>query len=189
MKVERSLLHRLFYPQVPLVLAAQFGTRVSAMPVVSYSSVSDSPPLLAVSCNPRSYTCKLALKAKCFSLSILDSDQSDALALLATTSGAKLKDKLAAAGLSHKTGEALKVPVVVGAEATIECSLKSRRPIGDHLLLVGQVRASYASEAFSDSWDFQKYSPILYTGWQEGLTTYPIGRGQSADSSRARRET
>jgi flavin reductase (DIM6/NTAB) family NADH-FMN oxidoreductase RutF len=173
MKVEDSLVHRLFYPQVPLVLSAQFGARVSAMPVVSYASISDKPPLIAVACSPRGYTCKLSLKARAFSLSILDRTQSNAVALLATLSGAKVKDKLREAGLSHVNGKILKVPVIERSVATLECKLRDSSRHGDHLLLVGTVRAAYASEAFTEFWDFGRYRPVLYAGWREGLTTYP----------------
>jgi flavin reductase (DIM6/NTAB) family NADH-FMN oxidoreductase RutF len=173
MKVEDSLIHRLFYPQVPLVLAAQFGGRVSAMPVVSYASVSDKPPMIAVACSPRGYTCKLTLKARAFSLSILDRTQTNAVARLATLSGAKVKDKLKEAGLSHVDGKILSVPVIERSVATLECRLRESSRHGDHLLLVGTVKAAYASEAFAEFWDFGRYRPLLYAGWREGLTTYP----------------
>jgi flavin reductase (DIM6/NTAB) family NADH-FMN oxidoreductase RutF len=172
LKVDPSLIHRLFYPQVPLVMAAQFRGRVSAMPVASYASISDTPPLVAVACNPRGFTCKLALNAGSFSLSVLDRNQAGAISLLATLSGAKAKDKLADAGLKHGIGVKAKVPVIEAALATMECKLQSKKKLGDHLLLVARVEAAYASGAFADFWDFSKYRPLLYTGWRGGLTTY-----------------
>jgi flavin reductase (DIM6/NTAB) family NADH-FMN oxidoreductase RutF len=173
LKVEPSLIHRLFYPQVPLVMACQYGGRVSAMPVVSYASVSDSPPMVAVACNPVGFTCKLAQRAGSFSLSLLDRGGLKALARLATVSGAKVEDKLADAGLGHEPGTALRVPVIRGSHATLECELKFTRRTGDHLLLVAEVRAARSTGAFTDSWDYAQYKPILYTGWKDGMTTYP----------------
>jgi len=173
MKVDPSLIHRLFYPQVPAVLSAMSGKRISAMPVVSYISVSDSPPMVAVSSVPSHYTCKLVVEAGCFSLCILDRDQAGAIARLASVSGAKVEDKLADAGLRYTTGEKLKVPVIHGSAATLECSLTAKRRFGDHLLLVGEVEAARATGAFDKFWDFARYRPLLYTGWREGLTTLP----------------
>ena len=173
MKVDPSLIHRLFYPQVPLVMSAQSLGRVSAMPVVSYASVSEAPPLVAVACDPGGFTCKLALKARAFSLSVIDRSRADSLSSLATIHGADAKDKLADAGLKHTTGKKLKVPVLEAALATMECRLVSRQKLGDHLLLVGRVEAAYAAGAFTDFWDFSKYRPVLYTGWRDGLSTYP----------------
>jgi flavin reductase (DIM6/NTAB) family NADH-FMN oxidoreductase RutF len=175
MRVDPKLIHRLFYPQVAAVLSAEFKGKVSAMPVVSYASVSDSPPLVAVACNPNGFTCKLAVKAKAFSLSMLDRAHLGAVETLATTSGAKVKDKLKAAGLDHGSGDRLPVPVIKGAEATLQCSLKSKVRLGDHVLLVGRVEAAYSKGAFSEFWDFRRYRPILYTGWKDRMTTYPDG--------------
>lgn len=173
LKVDPSLIHRLFYPQVPLVMAAMSGGRVSAMPVVSYASVSDSPPLVAVACNPGGFTCKLALKAGSFSLSVLGRNRADVVSHLATTSGSKVKDKLADSGLKHAEGKKLKVPVLEDAVATLECRLISKRRLGDHLLLVGRVEEAHAGDAFKEFWDFSRYRPLLYAGWRGGLTTYP----------------
>jgi flavin reductase (DIM6/NTAB) family NADH-FMN oxidoreductase RutF len=173
LKVDPSLVHRLFYPQVPLVMAVRYGGRISAMPVVSYASVSDSPAMVAVSCNPRGFTSKLALKAGSFSLSVLGREQLDAFARLATLSGAKEKDKLAAAGLEHSPGAELDVPVIKGSFATLECRLGFTKKTGDHLLLIAEVIASQAVRSFTDFWDYSRYRPVLYTGWKGGMTLYP----------------
>lgn len=173
MEVDPSLVHRLFYPQVPLVMAAEFRGRVSAMPVVSYALVSDRPPMIVVACKPEGFTCKLAAEARAFSLSLLDRRRLGAFARLSTVSGSKVKDKLADAGLDHAPGTKLKVPAIRDSFATLECRLKSTRKTGDHLLLLAQVEGVYASGAFSDFWDFSRYKPLLYTGWREGMTTYP----------------
>jgi flavin reductase (DIM6/NTAB) family NADH-FMN oxidoreductase RutF len=180
MNVEPSMIHRLFYPQVPLIMSCQHRGRVSAMPVVSYASVSGSPPMVAVACNPRGFTCKLTLKAKAFSLSVLDEVYGPAVSKLATTSGAKVKDKLAAADLTHRAGKVLDVPVIEGAEGTLECELSSSSKVGDHVLLMGTVRAAYTSRAFTDSWDFSRYRPILYAGWKDGLTTFSQETGKAS---------
>jgi flavin reductase (DIM6/NTAB) family NADH-FMN oxidoreductase RutF len=142
------------------------------MPVVSYASVSALPPLIVVACDPAAYTLKLVLACRAFSLCLLDRHQVQAMERLATTSGRDIADKLSEAGLDHTTGKKLKVPVIRGAEATLECQLHSKRRLGDHILLVGLVKACYASGKFSDFWDFKAYRPVLYTGWRGGMTTY-----------------
>jgi flavin reductase (DIM6/NTAB) family NADH-FMN oxidoreductase RutF len=157
-------------------MAAQSGGRVSAMPVVSYLSVSDKPPMVGVACMPRGFTCKLALGARAFSLSVLDKAHAGAMAKLATVSGAKVKDKLAEVGLAQVQGTKAGAPVLKDAVATVECTLRSSLKMGDHLLLIGRVVAAHASDAFSDSWDYAKYSPILYAGWKGGLSLYSTPR-------------
>ncbi|MDG6954550.1 MAG: flavin reductase family protein [Nitrososphaerota archaeon] len=173
MKVDPSLIHRLFYPQVPLVMAARHGGRVSAMPVVSYLVASENPPMVGVACAPKGFTCRLALKAGSFSLSVLDRSRRDAVSRLATTSGAEVEDKLSEVGLKYEAGKRVNAPVLRDALATLECTLKSSKRAGDHLLLLGSVESASASDAFTDRWDYARYRPILYTGWTEGLTLFP----------------
>ncbi len=142
------------------------------MPVVSYASVSVSPPLISVACEPASYTLKLTLSSRAFSLCLVDRSRIQAMERLASKSGRGVEDKLADCGLSHTIGAQLDVPVIEGADATLECQLHSRRRLGDHVLIVGIVKACYASDKFNDFWDFKRYRPVLYTGWRAGLTTY-----------------
>lgn len=175
MNIDPKLIHRLFYPQVPMILSTLHRGRVSAMPVVSYASVSVSPPLVAVACGKLSFTALLILKSKSFSLSVLDSSRLQAFEFLASKSGAQFKDKLSAAGLAHRKGVKLAVPVIDGAQATLECKLEKKISLGDHSVFVGSVKAARAVDSFSDSWDFSRYNPILYTGWKDGMTTLPGG--------------
>lgn len=142
------------------------------MPVVSYSSVSDSPPMVSVACSPKAFTCKLAVRAGAFSLSVLERSLAENVSLLATLSGAKLGDKIVAAGLSHKTAQKLNVPVLDQALATLECRVRTKRKTGDHLLLVATVEGASAADSFEGFWDYGRYKPLLYTGWRDGLTTY-----------------
>ncbi len=145
------------------------------MPVVSYAFVSVSPPLIVVACDPEGHTYKLASASRAFSLCLLDRRHIGAVERLASQSGRKHRDKLADAGLTHVRGTALDVPVVKASAASMECSLQSKRRVGDHVLLVGRVVACRASEDFSDFWKFRKYRPILYTGWRGGMTEYGEG--------------
>jgi flavin reductase (DIM6/NTAB) family NADH-FMN oxidoreductase RutF len=172
LEVDLKLIHRLFYPQVPAVLSTSHRGRTGAMPVVSYASVSDSPPLVAIACNPDTFTCKLALKSRAFSLSMVPHSELKAVERLAKVRGSSVKDKLVAVGLPHHRGAKLPVPVLEGAEATLECKVSRTVKTGDHLLVIGQVVAAHATASFRDFWDFSRYSPILYTGWKDGMTTY-----------------
>ncbi len=175
MRVDPKLIHRLFYPQVPAVLSAQHRGRVSAMPVVSYLSVSTRPPVVAVGCDPASFTLRLASTGRAFSLSLLDRSHLKAVERLASTSGRGVQDKLAEAGIAYTAGRKVEAPVIEGAEATLECTLHSRRRVGDHVLLFGLVKTCYAKRTFAEFWDFTRYEPILYTGWRDGMSTYPGG--------------
>lgn len=170
--VDPSVVHRLFYPGVPALLCSSSARDVSAMPVVSYASVSAEPPLVGIACAPRSFTLKLAVASGEFTLCFLDKSRADALTFLATHSGRAFPDKLAAAGLPHRRGSKVGAPVVSDSAAVVECSVSSHRRLGDHILLVGRVEAASASGDFHGYWRFRRYAPILYTGWQGRFSTY-----------------
>jgi flavin reductase (DIM6/NTAB) family NADH-FMN oxidoreductase RutF len=165
--VDTSKVYRLLYPAVPAILACSDRSLVYGMPVVSVISLSNSPPLIGVASSPEHSTHQAIVKARCFSLSWVDSSMARALEVLGTTPHTAV-DKLHAAGLKHQRGKTLDVPVVEGASAAVECTLYARQALGDHELLVGKVQAARATEDFQDYWRFQSYSPVLYAGIQAG---------------------
>jgi len=151
-------------------MCAKFGDRVSAMPVISYVAISESPPIIGVSCSPTSFTYWLAREAGAFSLCWVDRRLAGCVEYLAAHSGrGGNADKLQSAGLQHTKGRILDVPIVLESEAAVECSVTSTTSFGDHILMVGKVEAAFASSDFRDYWRFRSYEPILYTGWHAGL--------------------
>jgi flavin reductase (DIM6/NTAB) family NADH-FMN oxidoreductase RutF len=142
------------------------------MPAVSYASISDSPPLVGVSCSPRAFTYRLAAKAGAFSLCVVDGKLIRSVEKLATVSGAKVADKLREVGLPYHAATSVEAPVLDDSVAEIECVVHLKKKTGDHTLLVGRVTACRASSDFSDFWAYKKYRPILYTGWRGGMSTY-----------------
>lgn len=171
--VPPSKAHRLFYPGVPVVLCAKAEARVSAMPVVSCLALSESPPMVGVACNPTSFTYWLLRKSGTFSLCWLDRRWARGMEYLASKSGrGGSADKVHEAGLRHKKGRVLNVPVLSESEAAMECTVASTLGFGDHILVVGRVESAYASSDFRDYWRFRTYEPILYTGWHGGLGYY-----------------
>jgi flavin reductase (DIM6/NTAB) family NADH-FMN oxidoreductase RutF len=165
--VDPSKVYRLLYPAVPAIVACEVGGRVYAMSAVSMVSLSAHPPLIGVSSSRSHSTYRAILKARCFSVCWVDDAQAPALEFLGTTPR-RSDDKLASAGLRHKEGKELGVPLVKGAVATLECALKARRRFGDHDLLVGEVRDARAGEDFQGYWRFESYKPVLYAGMQGG---------------------
>ena len=142
------------------------------MPVVSYASLSASPPLVGVSCDPRAFTYIMIAKAGIFSLCFLDRKHLSAVEFLATHSGRISADKLADSGLGHHNGTRLDVPVITESVASLECALVAKKKFGDHVLVVGEVEAARASADFGEYWRFNTYRPILYAGWQGRLSTF-----------------
>jgi len=99
----------------------------------SFTSVSLAPPLVLV-CLDVSADCYPAFSsATAMAINILATDQSE-LAVRFATRGI---DKFAA--LAVRPGALTGVPLVDGAATHIECTLHARHPMGDHVVLVGEV--------------------------------------------------
>ncbi len=163
-KVERSKVYRLLYPIVPAIVAAAHEGRVAAMPVVSLVSLSNSPPLVGFSSSPSHSTYKTILEAGRFSVSWLDRKFEDEVTRLGTSSGSRTQDKLRSVGLHHRPGRTLGVPLIEEAAASLECRFSVSQRLGDHNLVVGEVKSAQALDDFKDYWAFHDYSPFLYSG-------------------------
>lgn len=113
----------------------------AAMIVGTFTSVSLSPPLVGFLPDRKSASWAQIETAQAFCANILASDQRDICARLA----AKGTDKFAEVPY---TLSAHGLPLIGGAIAHIECTLHSVTDAGDHLFVLGRVRAmQIASEA------------------------------------------
>jgi flavin reductase (DIM6/NTAB) family NADH-FMN oxidoreductase RutF len=176
--VDPSKVHRLLYPAVPAIISCKDRGMIYAMPVVSMMSISNTPPLVGVSSSPEHATHAAIVNARCFSLCWVDASMTSALEMLGTMPH-RTGDKLESAGLKHSRGKTLDVPIIEGAVALLECSLYARQSLGDHELLVGNVLEAKAVEDFQEYWGFQAYTPVLYSGIQEGhFKTYQPKSGK-----------
>jgi flavin reductase ActVB len=99
----------------------------------SFTSVSLSPPLVLV-CLDVSADCYPAFaSARAMAVNILATDQGE-LAIRFATRGI---DKFAA--LPVKAGAVTSSPLLDGAATHIECTMHARHPMGDHVVLVGEL--------------------------------------------------
>ncbi len=164
--------YRLFYPSVPAIVGAYREGIVAAMPVVSILSVSNKPPRIAFSSLPIHRTYRTVIESGSFSVSWLDSKFVKSVEMLGARSRGDTVDKLLSAGLSHYRGAVLDVPVIGEASAVLECTVAGVHHLGDHDLVVGDVRAAYAGEDFGDYWSYHDYRPILYAGSPDSFRVY-----------------
>ncbi|MAH21789.1 MAG: hypothetical protein CMO12_03145, partial [Thaumarchaeota archaeon] len=71
-KVRRDLIHRIFYPVVPIIVTSQSGKRIGGMAAVSCMPISVNPPLVGISISPKNRTHGLVEASGCFALNWLD---------------------------------------------------------------------------------------------------------------------
>ncbi len=104
------------------------------MTVNSFASVSLSPPLVMF-CPARSLGAfEVYRTARHFSASVLRQDSGAVSERFARAGTGKWQ------GVKHRLG-AGGAPLLEGALATFECEVESRHAAGDHLIVVGRVRA------------------------------------------------
>ncbi len=107
----------------------------------AFSSLSLDPPLVLV-CLDRRAECFAAFEAADeMAISILAHGQNE-IGMLFATRGA---DKFG--GSPASPGDATGLPLIDGALAHVECSLRERLDGGDHVILVGEVIAARVMEA------------------------------------------
>jgi flavin reductase (DIM6/NTAB) family NADH-FMN oxidoreductase RutF len=163
-KVNLARIHRLFYPQVPVVITAEFNGRIGGMPAIWHTPLSFKPPLVGVAIAPEHMTYQIIVGAKAFAVNWLDFSYAKQVGELGDSSGKDYVNKLSAVGLSTVKGKASGQPLIAEASGVLECLVSERHRIGTHELITGQVVAARADSSFSDYWDLRQYTPLLYAG-------------------------
>jgi flavin reductase (DIM6/NTAB) family NADH-FMN oxidoreductase RutF len=124
------------YPTgVCVVTADGPGAGRSGMVIGSFTSVSLDPPLIAFYPAKTSTSWPKIAAAGSFCVNILGADQE---AVCRAFSG-KASDKFA--GISHRPAPETGAPLIDGVVAWVDCDIETVQDAGDHLLVLGRVRA------------------------------------------------
>src|SRR3989304_1224010 len=181
--VDEAKVHRLFYPQVPVVITAEFQGRIGGMPAIWCMPLSFSPALIGVAMLPEHETYRMILGAQTFGINWVNFSHAGKVGELGETSAKEHLNKLSAVGFTTRRGPKTSQPLIQEASAALECRLRDKYRSGTHELLVGEVLSAYASSDFGDYWDFSKYNPLLYAGTVDGKRkswVFMSGRGEFA---------
>jgi flavin reductase (DIM6/NTAB) family NADH-FMN oxidoreductase RutF len=163
-EVDLGKVHRLFYPQVSVVVTVESENHVGGMAAIWCTPLSFTPPLVGLGVAPEHETYKMILKAQKFGVNWLDFSYAEKVGELGEISGKQSQNKLARVGFTTIKGQRTSQPLVAEASAVLECVLRERHPTGRHELMVGEVVRAAAKDWFKDYWDFSNYNPLLYAG-------------------------
>jgi len=163
-KVNPARIHRLFYPQVPVVITVGFNGRIGGMPAIWHTPLSFKPPLIGVAIAPEHATHEMIMGAKAFGVNWLDFSYAKQVGELGDLSGKDFVNKLAIVGFDAINGEASGQPLISEASAVLECHYSDRYRVGTHQLIVGRVMAAKANDNFKEYWNLARYNPLLYAG-------------------------
>lgn len=162
--VDPGRVHRLFYPQVPVVITVEADNRVGGMAAIWCTPLSFTPPLVGLGVAPEHETYKMIVKAQKFGVNWLNFSYAEKVGELGEISGKHSENKLSMVGFTTIKGPSTLQPLVAEASAVLECILRERHPTGTHELIIGEVVRAAACNWFKDYWDFSKYNPLLYAG-------------------------
>ena len=119
---------------------ARFGITVSA-----FSSLSLDPPLVLVCIDKSTHIHDVIGKAERFAVNMLDEGQQE----ISNQFASRIDDRFD--GVEVEEGR-LKLPLLSGALAAVECRLHATLPGGDHTIFVGEVIGTHMRDG----------NPLLY---------------------------
>ncbi len=182
-EVDPAKIHRIFYPQVPVVVTVEFEGRIGGMTAIWCMPLSFNPPMIGVAIAPEHETYRMIMGAGAFGMNWLDFSYAEKVGEIGETSAKEYRNKLSAVGFTTIKGKKTSQPLIQEASAVLECKLRERHRTGTHELVVGEVAAASADDAFDDYWDFSRYNPLLYAGTVNGKGKswlFKSGRGETA---------
>ncbi|MEM4573109.1 MAG: flavin reductase family protein [Candidatus Caldarchaeum sp.] len=163
-RIPFELFHRLFYPQIAMVVASRMGDEAGGLLASSVMPVSFNPPKIAAALGKAHKTTKLVEHSNVFSVNWLSYEHVSKMALLAQPTAPGVKDKLSSSGFQFRLGEKTKAPILLDASAYLECRVEMKIDVGDHFLFLSIVEDAVAIEDFGEYWEFRGYKPVLYVG-------------------------
>lgn len=166
--VDLQKMHRLFYPQVPVVVTVGLENHVGGMPAIWCMPLSFSPPLVGLGIAPEHETYKMILGARAFGVNWLSLSYAAKVCELGEISGGAYENKLSEVGFTTIKGKRTSQPLLREASAILECELRERHRTGTHELMIGEVVRAAANNWFENYWDFARYDPLLYAGTTSG---------------------
>jgi flavin reductase (DIM6/NTAB) family NADH-FMN oxidoreductase RutF len=166
--VDLARVHRLFYPQVPVVITSEFEGRVGGMPAIWCMPLSFNPPLIGVAIAPEHETYRMIMGSRAFGINWLDFSRAEQIGELGETSAKGYTNKLLAVGFKTIKDKRTSQPLIQEASAALECRLNETHRAGTHELVVGEAVNAMANSDFVDYSNLSKYNPILYVGTVNG---------------------
>lgn len=122
-----------FASGVTVVTTEHDGT-LYGMTVASFASLSLRPPLVLVCIEKNVKSHDAIAAAGKFGVNILSSLQAEVSGRFASK---QVEDRFA--GVAHRAGAGLGVPLLDGAICSLECRVYAQLPGGDHSIFVGEV--------------------------------------------------
>jgi flavin reductase (DIM6/NTAB) family NADH-FMN oxidoreductase RutF len=120
------------------------------------------PPLVSIFLNKTHLTREYISHSREFVVNVLASDQVDVSETCGTISG-RSADKYGKAGLKTRPADKVRVPLIEGCLANLECKVVADYEVGDHTVFVGEIVAAHQGDKWEPLARFDsKYADILF---------------------------
>lgn len=129
-----------FASGVTVVTTEHEGT-LYGMTVASFASLSLNPPLVLICIEKNVKSHDAIASSGRFGVNILSAQQGEVSGRFASK---KIEDRFA--GVAHRAGPELGVPLLDGAICALECRVYAQLPGGDHSIFVGEVTSVQTAE-------------------------------------------
>jgi flavin reductase (DIM6/NTAB) family NADH-FMN oxidoreductase RutF len=164
---------RLIHP-MPAFLVTCAGEEAgpNAIAIAWLMPVSGSPPLVAFAVRSRRHSYQLLQESAAFVVNVMSYDQAPEVLFCGRCSGRDV-DKFAESDLTAVPARSVDAPAIVEARAHIECEVEAEHAAGDHVIVVGRVRAVSADEGvLVDDWrDLDGAPPLFHLGGDRFTTS------------------
>jgi flavin reductase (DIM6/NTAB) family NADH-FMN oxidoreductase RutF len=144
-----------------LITCAGEDGRPNAIAIAWLMPVSMNPPLVAFAIHPRRYSYELLQVNPSFVVNVMAHDQASEVLFCGRCSGRDV-DKFAEDNLTAVDARAVDAPAIAEALAHVECEVEAEHVAGDHVIVVGRVRAVSAEES------------VLVGGWRDLAAAPPL---------------
>ena len=154
------------FPMLTVIVTCTDKNQITNMITISWqTTLSKKPPLYGISIAPTRHSYKIISQQKAFVVNFLESKHLKDVHFCGTHSG-RNTDKLANTKFTLIPGHKVTTAKIKEAYAHFECALFDSQPVGDHILLIGEVvHVSADSNKFQNELlDIQKIQPIYYRG-------------------------
>jgi len=142
------------------VVATASADRRAGLTATAVCSLSDTPPMLLACINRNAAAHDLILAERCFSVSLLASDQQDVAARFAGQAGVRGDARFTEHGWSRLATGA---PVLDNALASLDCRLEDAHSFATHSIFIGRVVEGRVREGAEpllyfrgDYWDLER---------------------------------
>ncbi len=164
---------RLIHPMPAfLVSCAGEDGKPNAIAIAWLTPVSIDPPLVAFAIHPRRHSYQMLQENPSFVVNVMSYGQAPEVLFCGRCSG-RDEDKFAQADLTAVEAVSVTAPAIEEALAHVECEVEAQHSVGDHVLVVGRVRAVSAAEGalVAGFRDLVARPPLFHVGADRFTTT------------------